>query len=64
MRGGIQHETLTSGLPQPHAPLGRAMQVLECSMYSADKTIVSIAEKRCQRVPEKVHRKCIESLYV
>ena len=52
---------------QPHAPLARD-EVLEIPIVF-DKTIVSIAEKRCQRVPEdkedlKVHRKsvCITSM--
>ena len=31
MRGGIQHGTMTSGLPQPQAPLGRD-EVLESSI--------------------------------
>lgn len=50
MQGGIKHETLTSGLPQPHAPLGRD-EVLEIPIVF-DKTIVNIAQKQCQRVPE------------
>jgi len=41
MQGEIQLETLTSGLPQLHAPLGRD-EVLESSILF-DKTIVSIA---------------------
>lgn len=40
MQGEIQHETLTSGLPQSHVPLGRD-EVLESSILF-DKTIVSI----------------------
>ena len=40
MQGGIKHETLTSGLPQPHAPLGRD-EVLEIPIVF-DKTIVNI----------------------
>lgn len=41
MQGGIKHETLTSGLPQPHAPIGRD-EVLEIPIVF-DKTIVNIA---------------------